>query len=84
MRGKDLRKNVLNIVERRWPVHIKELVRELDLEVNNSNIKKISYHIKQLENAEKVRTKRLGKALIAWPHDMEKLRVIYELIMKSE
>jgi predicted transcriptional regulator len=80
MRGRELRKNIMELVEHHWPVHIKELVRVLGLEMNNSNIKKISYHIKELERCEKIRTKRIGKALIAWPHDMEKLRVIYELI----
>jgi predicted transcriptional regulator len=52
----------------------------IGLEVNNSNIKRIDYHVKQLERFEKVRTKRIGKALIVWPHDIEKLRVIYELV----
>ena len=80
MKGKELRKGVLELVEHHWPVHIKELVRDLGLEVNNANIKKISYHIKELERKDKVRTKRIGKALIAWPHDMERLRAIYELI----
>lgn len=67
-------------VEHYWPVHVKELVKNLGLEVNNNNIKKISYHIKELEKIEKVKTKKIGKALIIWPHDMEKLRTIYELI----
>ena len=80
MKGKELRKNIMELVEHHWPVHIKELVRSLGLEMNNSNIKKISYHIKELEKKEKLRTKRIGKALIAWPHDMERLRIIYELI----
>jgi predicted transcriptional regulator len=80
MKGKELRKGIMELVEHHWPVHVKELVRTLGLEVNNSNIKKISYHIKELEKVEKVRTKRIGKALIAWPHDMERLRMIYELI----
>ncbi len=80
MRGKQLRKDILEITEHNWPVHVKELVRDLGLEINNSNIKKVSYHIKELEKAEKVKTKRIGKALIIWPHDMERLRVIYELI----
>lgn len=80
MKGKELRKNILELIEHNWPVHIKELVRDLGLEVNNANIKKISYHIKELEKFEKIRTKRIGKALIAWPNDMERLRIIYELI----
>ena len=80
MRGEKLRDRVMDITEKRWPVHIKELVRNLGFEVNNSNIKKISYHIKELEKLERVRTKRIGKALIVWPNDMEKLRVIHELL----
>ncbi|MEE9323108.1 MAG: hypothetical protein V3U72_01050 [Candidatus Aenigmarchaeota archaeon] len=80
MKGKGLRNGIMEIVDHHWPVHIKELVRVLGLEVNNSNIKKISYHIKELEKIEKIKTKRVGKALIAWPHDMEKLRIIYELL----
>lgn len=80
MRGKVLRKGVMDIIEHHWPVHVKEIVRNLGMEMNNNSIKKISYHIKELEKAEKVRTKRVGRALVAWPHDMERLRVIYELI----
>lgn len=80
MKGKELRKNILENIEHHWPVHVKELVRNLELEVNNSNIKKISYHLKELDKTEKIRTKRIGKALVAWPHDIERLRVIYELL----
>jgi predicted transcriptional regulator len=80
MKGKELRRNILELIEHNWPVHVKELVRGLGLEINNANIKKISYHIKELEKLEKIRTKRIGKALIAWPNDMERLRIIYELI----
>ncbi len=80
MKGKELRKQVMESVEHHWPVHVKEIVENLGFEVNNGNIKKISYHIKELEKGEKVRTKRIGKALIIWPHDMERLRTIYELL----
>jgi predicted transcriptional regulator len=80
MKGKELRKNILENIEHHWPAHVKELVRNLGFEVNNNNIKKISYHLKELEKAENIRTKRIGKALVAWPHDIERLRVIYELL----
>ncbi len=80
MRGKILRERVLRAIERKWPTHIKELVRYLGMEVNNSTIKKVSYHVKELEKVEKVNTKRVGKALIIWPSEMEKLRVIHELL----
>lgn len=75
-----MRKQVMEFIEHHWPAHVKEIVRNLGLEMSNSNIKKISYHIKELEKKEKIRTKRIGKALIVWPHDMERLRVIYELL----
>ena len=71
---------VLKTVEENWPVHIKELVRILGLEVNNSNIKRVSYHVQQLEKDGKIITKRIGLALAAWPMEMEKLRVINEML----
>ena len=70
----------MDIVENHWPVHVKEIIKHLGLMIDNNNIKKISYHLKELEKAERIRTKRIGKALISWPHDMERLRTIYELI----
>ncbi|HDD46332.1 MAG TPA: hypothetical protein ENG42_02565 [Candidatus Aenigmarchaeota archaeon] len=80
MKGKELRAKIFKIIEMHWPVHIKEIARELEIEIDNTAIKKISYHLKQLEKAEKIRTKRIGKALVAWPTDMEKLRVLYEFL----
>jgi predicted transcriptional regulator len=80
MRGEQVRTHILKLIEKHWPVYVKEIVRDLNLEVNNSNIKKVSYHIKILEKEEKIRTKRIGRALIAWPVEIEKLRLIYELI----
>jgi len=75
-----LRKKTLRLIEHNWPTHVKELVNSLGYEMTNSNIKKVAYHVQQLKKDEKVRTKRIGKALVIWPYDMEKLRVIYELL----
>jgi predicted transcriptional regulator len=71
---------VLQLIDYNWPIHVRELVTNLGLENNNSNIKKVAYHIKKLEYKEKVRTKRIGKALVVWPYDMEKLRFIHEML----
>ena len=81
MKEKKLRIVILELIEHNWPTHIKELVRILEYEMTNSNIKKVAYHVKQLEKEERVRVKRVGQALIIWPYDMEKLRVIQELLM---
>ena len=80
MKGKALRKEILERVESNWPTHIREIIRDLGFEVDNTNIKKFSYHIRKLEEAEKIKVKRIGRALVAWPVDMEKLRMIHELL----
>jgi predicted transcriptional regulator len=78
------RLSVLKAIEEDWPIHTKQLVSALGLEVNNSNVKKVSYHVQQLEKEGKVRTKRIGLALTAWPMEMEKLRVIHEMIREEK
>ncbi len=80
MWDKGIKWEIMEKVEKNWPTHIKELVKEMGFEVNNNNIKKISYHIRQLEKEEKVKTKRIGQSLVIWPVEMEKLRVIHELL----
>jgi predicted transcriptional regulator len=80
MKGKELRMEILQRIESNWPTHIRELIRDLGFEVDNTNIKKFSYHIRKLEGAERVKVKRIGRALVAWPTDMEKLRIIHEML----
>jgi predicted transcriptional regulator len=77
---KELREEVLGVIDGSWPTHIKEIVRNLGFEVDNSNIKKISYHVAELKKQEKVQVKRVGKALVVWPTEIEKLRAIHELL----
>lgn len=80
MKGRALRQKILELVEINWPTHVKELVRNLGYEVDNNNLKKVSYHIKILEKQKIVRVKRIGRALVIWPMEIEKLRFIHELI----
>jgi len=80
MKGKRLRNKILERIESNWPTHIKELIRDTGFEVDNANIKKFSYHIRQLEKEEKIKTKRIGRALVVWPIEIEKLRIIHELL----
>lgn len=82
-RKEKLRDKIMKLVERNWPTHIKELVSDLGYEINNLNIKKVAYHVKQLDAIEKIRTKRIGQALVVWPYDVEKLRVIYEMLKEE-
>ncbi len=81
--SKDFRSSVLKEIEDNWPIHIRELISKLGLEDTNTSTKRISYHIQQLEKKGKVRTKRIGLALTAWPMEMEKLRVIQEMLREG-
>jgi len=75
-----LRTKILDLIEHNWPTHIKEIVSDLGYEINNLSIKKVAYHVKQLEKEEKVRAKRIGQALVVWPYDIEKIRVLHEML----
>ena len=78
--GKNLRMEILNRIERNWPTHVKELVRDMGFDVDNTNIKKFSYHVHELKKQEKVHIKKIGNALVVWPAEMERLRFIHELL----
>jgi len=81
IRGRSLQNRILKIIHDNWPVHVREVARHLDLDpFDISNVSKIRYHFKSLEKQEKIRTKKIGRALVAWPYEMEKLRVIHELL----
>ncbi len=83
MLNKRMRIEILNIIEHNWPTHIKEIVATMNYELNNSNIKKVAYHVKQLQREEKIRVKRIGQALVVWPYEIEKLRVLYEMLREG-
>lgn len=75
------------VIEDDWPVSVTEISthlgifkRGMDEKKRKAAIGKISYHIKKLKDVDKIRTKKIGQTVIIWPHDIEKLRVIHELI----
>lgn len=80
MRGKELTQRVYEIISKEWPIHPSDVCRGLDIPTNSSNISKIKYHFDLLENKNLISTKKLDRALVAWPLEIEKLRVMQELI----
>jgi predicted transcriptional regulator len=81
MQGKELRKTILQTIHEHWPAHVSEVIRLLGLDPYDiTNVSKVRYHFHKLSEEEKIRTKKIGKALVAWPTEMEKLRVIDELL----
>ncbi|MFH1474085.1 MAG: hypothetical protein ABIE55_04320 [Candidatus Aenigmatarchaeota archaeon] len=87
MKGKQLRNKILEVVEKEWPVSITEIARHLGLYKKSMDerkrktaVAKVVYHVRKLEKEEKVRTKKIGQTIIIWPLEIEKLRLIHEMI----
>ena len=82
--SKDLRMEVYKIIESDWPIHISGIARKLGLPVDSDEKKKIiariNYHVNQLKKEEKILTKKIDRALVIWPHEIEKLRFVHELL----
>jgi len=82
-----LRDEIMKIIEERWPVSVTEIAEHIGIFKRGMNEKKrkaaigkISYHIKKLNEKESVRIKKIGKTVIIWPTDIEKLRVLHEMM----
>lgn len=84
---KELRSDVTTIIEKNWPVSVTEIAQHLgifkrgmDERKRKAAIGKVIYHIKKLKEQEKIRTKKIGQTVIIWPMDIEKLRVLHEMM----
>ena len=66
-------------------VAITELAEKMNLltqddDENKLVITHLKYHVDQLARSEKVKLKKIGKAVVVWPTDIEKLRMVHELL----
>jgi hypothetical protein len=72
---------VFQAIHARWPINPLEVAEILG---DNGKVKSLSakyvYHFKKLNDKGLIRMKKVGNTYIAWPADIEKLRVIHELI----
>ncbi|MFH0876192.1 MAG: hypothetical protein V1859_09720 [archaeon] len=78
--GKALTQKVYHIISKKWPIHPSGVCRELEIPLNSSNISKIKYHFDILKKQNKIHTKKMDRALVAWPRDIEKLRIMHEMM----
>ena len=78
--GKELRKQVFEIIQKSWPIHISGVCRAMDIKENVSNISKLRYHIQILKKNNLINTKKIDRALVTWPVEMEKIRVMHEFL----
>lgn len=82
--SKDTRSEVYATIEKDWPIHETEIAKRLGLKIDKKNQKqsvaRVHYHIHALKEQEKIITKKIGGSLVIWPHEIEKLRFIHEML----
>lgn len=65
----------------KWPTNPIEVAKEHD---EKGKVKTLSakylYHFNKLERAHMIKMKKIGNSYVAWPVDMEKLRVLHEML----
>ena len=81
----ELREEILHTIQKKWPIHVSEVARELDLfpeddDGSKSVISKVKYHFDQLAREDKIHVKKIDRALVAWPQEVEKYRTIHEML----
>ena len=81
------REEVLAMIKKHWPVHVTEVAEAMHLMAKYSSPKEkkqviahLTYHFNQLAREGKIKVKKIGMALVAWPAEMERMRVIHEMM----
>ena len=79
------RDEIYELITRNWPIHITEIAQKMDMLTNDADENKLvithlKYHVDQLARSEKIKTKKIGHAVVTWPSDIEKLRMVHELL----
>jgi len=74
-------KKVLEVVCDRWPTNPAEVASILGDNGKNKTLSaKYLYHFRRLKYMGLIEIKKTGNTYVAWPIDMEKLRMIHDLL----
>ena len=78
---------IMIIVEKEWPVSVTEIAERLEIfkrgmdeKKRKASVGKIIYHVKKLKEGEKIDTKKIGQTVIIWPYEINKLRILHEMM----
>jgi len=72
---------VFKIICSKWPLNPFEVAKELGENGKSKTLSaKYLYHFRKLKRMDLIEIKKLGNTYIAWPIDIEKLRMIHELL----
>ncbi len=81
------REEVFAVIKRKWPAHVTEVAEAMHLLARESSAKErkqvlahLKYHFDQLAREGRIRVKKIGMALVAWPSEMERMRVIHDML----
>ena len=81
----EIREKIFEIISSDWPIHATEIADKMGYDVSTKeaqrvSVAKVKYHIDQLARNGDVKIKKVGLALVCWPKEIEKLRMMHELI----
>ena len=72
---------VFKIIHSHWPVNPLEVAEHMDEKGSAKSLSaKYLYHFKKLAKSELIHMKKIGNTYVAWPAEIEKLRMIHELL----
>jgi repressor of nif and glnA expression len=78
---KEIRQKVLKIIEEDWPVNVSMVADKMKKKTGQKlTVQMLRYHFKKLDHDQKIITKKIGRNLVAWPSEIEKLRVLHEIL----
>ena len=78
--AKKLTEKVYSTITENWPIHPSGVCRILKIPANVSNISKIKYHFNNLAKQGRIHVKKIDRALVAWPSEIDRIRVIHDLL----
>jgi len=79
----ELREKIMSIIALKWPTYMSEIVRELGLSTEKKNLLWVKYNVDQLAREGKIRIKKIDRAAVCWPADIEKIRIVHEFLQEG-
>lgn len=72
---------VFEVISKMWPTNPLEVAKVLGENGDEKSLSaKYLYHFKKLSKLKLIRMKKVGNTYIAWPFEVEKLRVMKEVL----
>lgn len=69
------------VIDENWPISVSGVCDKIGGTLpKDVTLQRIKYHFDKLNDAGKIKTKKIGGSLVAWPIGIERLRVIHELL----